>query len=70
MKLRTGRKVGRTIYLQRGLEPSDNDELVGTMDTPELASAVVHATNYAGERYLRAVVGEGWAPARLDPDPS
>lgn len=34
---RTGRKVGRTIY--------DDDKLVGIMDTPELAQAVVNALN-------------------------
>jgi hypothetical protein len=36
-RLRTGRRVGRTIY--------DGDELVGVMDTRELASAVVAAFN-------------------------
>lgn len=34
---RTGRKVGRTIYR--------NDELVGVMDTPQLAEQVVDAVN-------------------------
>lgn len=42
---RTGRKVGRTIYLQWGDEPSDNDELIGVMDSPELAERVVMAVN-------------------------
>lgn len=40
---RTGRKVGRTIYAQLGTEPSDDDPLIGVMDTPELAAAVVAA---------------------------
>lgn len=42
---RVGRKVGRTIYLQRGLEPSDNDILIGVMDTPDYAEHVVNAHN-------------------------
>jgi hypothetical protein len=46
---RQGRKVGRTIY-------DANDELIGVMDTPELAAKVVKAINdvekesYVGER--------------------
>lgn len=44
---RTGRKVGRTIYRQAGPEPSDGDVLIGMMDTPELAAAVVAAMNAA-----------------------
>lgn len=42
---RTGRKVGRTIYEQRGDEPSDEDELIGVMDTIELAEEAVVAIN-------------------------
>lgn len=38
---RVGRKVGRTIYLQLGPQPSDDDPLIGVMDTPELAAEVV-----------------------------
>lgn len=45
MKLRTGRKVGRTLYEQRGPHPSDSDPLIGLMDTPELAQRVVNAVN-------------------------
>jgi hypothetical protein len=44
---RTGRKVGRTIYHQVGPEPSDDDELVGLMDTPVLAALFVWAVNNA-----------------------
>lgn len=47
--LRVGRKVGRTIYRQVGLRPSDADPLVGLMDTVELAAAVVAAVNAAWE---------------------
>jgi len=42
---RTGRKVGRTIYSQVGDEPSDDDELIGVFDTPELAQRAVTAVN-------------------------
>lgn len=42
---RTGRHVGRTIYRQVSDRPSDRDELVGMMDTPELAAQVVDALN-------------------------
>jgi len=44
-KWRVGRKVGRTIYVQAGDEPSDNDQLIGVMDSPELAQAAVNAVN-------------------------
>lgn len=46
MPWRTGRKVGRTIYLQRDDEPSDDDSLIGVMDSPELAEAAVQAHNF------------------------
>lgn len=42
-RLRVGRKVGRTLYLQVGDAPSDDDPLVGVMDTRELANAVAAA---------------------------
>ena len=42
---RTGRKVGRTIYVQLGTTPSDNDPLIGMMDTAELAEAAVKNHN-------------------------
>lgn len=45
MKLRVGRRVGRTIYQQLGSGPSDNDTLIGVMDTRELAQIVVDAVN-------------------------
>ncbi len=49
LKLRTGRTVGRTLYRQVGAEPSDDDQLIGVMDTPELAAMVVAAVNAAAE---------------------
>lgn len=42
---RTGRKVGRTIYLQAGDAPSDTDLLIGVMDTADLAAEAVAARN-------------------------
>jgi hypothetical protein len=42
---RWGRKVGRTIYAQLGPEPSDDDTLIGTMDTDVLAAVAVAAHN-------------------------
>jgi hypothetical protein len=42
---RVGRKVGRTIYRMRGNDPSDDDELIGVMDTPALAVEAVDAVN-------------------------
>ncbi len=44
---RCGRKVGRTIYAQIGSEPGEDDLLIGMMDSPELALAVVEAHNDA-----------------------
>lgn len=40
-----GRSVGRTIYRQRGDDRAKGDELIGLMDTPELARQVVDAVN-------------------------
>lgn len=43
---RTGRHVGRTIYVQPGDEADRaRDRLIGMMDTPELAELVVTAVN-------------------------
>jgi hypothetical protein len=60
MTYRTGRKVGRTIYHQVGPEPSDDDELVGLMDTPVLAALFVYAiNNLGGDRFTGAVQRPG-----------
>ncbi len=45
LRWRTGRKVGRTIYAQIGSEPSDEDRLIGMMDTPSLAEEAVRSHN-------------------------
>ena len=42
---RTGRTVGRTIYIQIADDPRKGDVLIGVMDTPELATLVVNAVN-------------------------
>lgn len=48
---RTGRRIGRTLY-------DANDQLVGVLDTPELAERVVTAVNRAhvAEQYGK----QGW----------
>lgn len=58
---RVGRKVGRTIYVQVGDQPSDNDPLIGVMDTPDLAAIVVRSVN-ASHAFDRPV----WADAVID----
>jgi ATP-dependent Clp protease ATP-binding subunit ClpA len=56
---RVGRQEGRTvrtIFQQIGPEPSDDDVLIGVMDTPELAREVVDARN-SSRPPLRTAVG-------------
>lgn len=45
VRFRVGRKVGRTIYVQLGPEPSDDDHLVGMLETREQAEAAVRGLN-------------------------
>jgi hypothetical protein len=47
---RTGRKVGRTIYAQVTDEPSDDDVLIGVMDTSVLAHEAVMCHNLTLDR--------------------
>lgn len=42
---RTGRHVFRTIYAQGGSDAARDDELIGVMDSPELAAEVCRAHN-------------------------
>lgn len=42
---RTGTKLGRTLYRQKGNEPSVEDEFIGMMETSELAERVAFAIN-------------------------
>jgi len=53
---RVGRKVGRTIYAQLSDKPSDQDSLIGLMDTPELAARAVldHTRNLTSSRLVEA----------------
>lgn len=64
-RYRVGRHVGRTIYRQVGSYPSDADELVGLMDTQELAEQVVAGLNRTSEGYR---AGYAEAVARLRDD--
>jgi hypothetical protein len=65
MKLRVGRKVGRTLYWQRGDEPSDMDELVGMVDTPDWAYLICHAVNDSGMDPRMWV--QDWNPGDISP---
>lgn len=49
---RTGRSLGRTLYIANGPEDAKNDTLVGMMDTPELAELVCAAVNYYHAKVL------------------
>lgn len=42
---RVGRKLGRTIYVIVGDEPSEADILIGMMDTPQQAQFVCQVVN-------------------------
>lgn len=46
LRWRVGRKLGRTVYVMKGSDPSDEDEFIGVMDTTLLAKHVVEAHNY------------------------
>lgn len=50
MRLRQGRRVGRTLYHQQGPEPSEDDPIIGMVDTPELAATIVAAVNAQHDR--------------------
>ncbi len=45
MPWRNGRKVGNTIYVQLGPEPSDSDPIIGVLFTAALAEEAVRAHN-------------------------
>ena len=49
---RQGRHQGRHLYAQLGPEPSDDDPLVGTLDTAELAAEACEAHNAALARRI------------------
>ena len=47
--LRTGRTLGRTLYMQVGDEPSKDDLPIGMVDTPQMAFLIVSAVNGMGD---------------------
>jgi hypothetical protein len=49
-RMRVGRKLGRTLYLQYNDEPSDGDKLIGMMDNEVLARMLVEAWNEHQQR--------------------
>lgn len=46
-RMRTGRRLGRTLYLMVGELPSEEDVVIGMVDTPELAAEVCRRWNGA-----------------------
>jgi len=62
---RVGRKLGRTVYAQVGPVPSDDDELLGLMETEAIAESVVKAHNYATGLFPGT---DSRSDSRSDPD--
>lgn len=58
---RVGHKLGRTVYAMAGDVASDDDELLGMMDTPELAALVVNSHN-ALHQLVSSAYGETTYP--------
>ena len=58
---RVGQKVGRTVYAMVAESASDDDVLIGMMDTPELAAVVVNAHN-ALHQIVASAYGETTLP--------
>jgi hypothetical protein len=58
---RVGRTVGRTIYQQ---EVHGEGDLIGVMDTPELAAAAVYAFNLMAEPLPSADYQTAWTELR------
>lgn len=48
MKLRTGRRNHRNLYLQLGDEPSEDDPCLGLIIEPKAAHVIVDAVNKYG----------------------
>lgn len=53
---RVGRKLGRTIYMQRGEEPSDADMFLGIMDSRLMAATIVRLLNTSAPSWLEPPV--------------
>ncbi|WP_432536586.1 hypothetical protein [Kineococcus arenarius] len=45
LRMRVGRETGHTLHLRRGDEPSDLDDFLGSVATPELAVKIAEAWN-------------------------
>lgn len=54
VRWRPGRKVGRTLYAMVGDEPSDDDILIGLVDSSELAAHICRDHNLALNLSLHA----------------
>ena len=52
---RVGRKLGRTLYAMHGTEPSDDDVLIGCLDSAEIAAEAVRSHNERLSRVLGAI---------------
>lgn len=65
---RVGRKLGRTLYLQEGDAPSDEDRFLGLMEKPELAEIVVESVRRFHDDFRAPAEGDVWKP-RLSDDP-
>lgn len=61
-RLRRGRRVLRTLYIQAGTWPSDDDQLVGIARTAEIAEQVVDAV---GNRRPVVPAAHWWSAGRL-----
>jgi hypothetical protein len=66
LRLRTGRKVGRTLYFQLGPEPTDEDALLGMMDSASVAQEIVRRWNQAQDTADIEQAGEQALEAKRD----
>ncbi|MGH2936921.1 MAG: hypothetical protein ACRDPE_02245 [Solirubrobacterales bacterium] len=67
LRWRVGRKLGRTLYKQEGLEPTDEDRFLGLMESAELAEMVVEAMRRFDEDWETPFVGSVWEPRAVRP---
>lgn len=59
MKLRTGRKNRKNLYVQWGDQPSDTDDFsIGYVENPNVLKLMIEAANQHPER-LEAILVEG-----------
>jgi hypothetical protein len=66
VKLRTGRRNGRNLYLQRGDEPDhDRDLPIGMVDSSDWADLIVTAVNDSGMEIQDWVLD--WHPGDFSP---